>query len=227
MERQNHTALPFFSSCAVPHRFWGVILLGEAQRRCWEARKLENLQSRQSAQICVSSVPTGFHGTRLPYIPMEKATHWEGIELFAKGPCDSCKSLFYQAFWDLFTRSLHTSGMALSLKTLAVWRGLLTPPELLFSLGVSSLHSRKSVQQHRTSADLCAQAGCWSQTRKTSAEHTWVLALYQKLIPPLKCTMTKCIAFQKGRLHSVVPGHMEIIKPAWKAVRVPKTVYLL
>lgn len=184
-------------------------------------------ESTLSANLCqVHAYRISWHQT--PIYSHGKGHSLGGNWALCKGSMwQLCKSLFYQAFWDLFTRSLHTSGMALSLKTLAVWRGLLTPPELLFSLRVRSLHSCKSVQQHRTSADLCAQAGCWSQTRKTSAEHTWVLALYQKLIPPLKCTMTKCIAFQKGRLHSVVPGHMEIIKPAWKAVRVPKTVYLL
>lgn len=41
METQNHTALPLYSSCAVPHRFQELILLGEAQRRCWEARHPE------------------------------------------------------------------------------------------------------------------------------------------------------------------------------------------
>lgn len=113
-----------------------------------------------------------------------------------------------------------------SFENFAVWRGLLTPLEFLFSLKVSRPHSFKPATQHHTSADLHAQAKYRSQTRKTSAEHTLVLALYQKLIPSLKCTMTKHTAFQKGHLHSTILGHMEIIKPACKAVRISKAIYL-
>lgn len=53
---------------------------------------------------------------------------------------------------------LHSILQKYTLKTLAVWRGLLSPPELLFSLRVRSVHSCKSVKQHHTPADLCAQS---------------------------------------------------------------------
>lgn len=73
---------------------------------------------------------------------------------------------------------------------------------------------------------LRVQAGHWWQTRMTPAEHTRVLAPDQELIPPWKCTMTKCPAFQKGLLHSTGLGHMDIIKAAWEALRGPKAAYL-
>lgn len=221
MESQNHTALPLFSSRAVPRRFWELILLGEAQKRRWEARSVgKPLESTVSANLCeLCAYRISWHQT-------SKYSHGKGHSLgwnwaLCKGSMwQLCKSLFYQAFWDLFTRSFHTSEMVLSLKTLAVWRELLTPPELLFSLKIRSPHSCKSVKQHHISADLSAQAERWSWTRKTSAGHTRVLAFYQKLIPPPKCTMTKRTACQKGRLQSGIPGHMEIIKPACEAARV-------
>lgn len=212
MESQNHTAFPLFSSRAIP----------------WEAGNLRKpSESTVSANLCELCA------YRISWHQASKYSHGKGHSLgwnwtLCKGSTwQLCKPLFYQAFWDLLMRSFHTSEMALSLKTLAVWRGLLTAPELLFSLRVRSLHSCKSVKQHHTSTNLCAQPERCSWTRKTSAEHTRVLALYQKLIPPLKCTMTKRTAFQKGHLQKTIPGHMEIIKLACKADGVSKALYLL
>lgn len=182
----------------------------------------KNLEWTVSANLCqLCAYRISWHQT-------PKYSHGKGHSLrwdwaLCKGSMwQMCKSLFYHAFWDLFMRLFHTPETALSLRTLAVWRGLLTPLELLFSSRARSLHSCKSVKQQYTSADLCAQAGRWSQTRKTTAEHT----LHWKVIPHLKCTMTKCTAFHKGHRHSTIPGHEEIIKLAWKAVRVPKAVSL-
>lgn len=159
--------------------------------------------------------PTGFHGIRLPNIPTEKATNWGGIGLFAEGP------LFYQAFWELFMKSFQTLEMAFSLKTLAVWRGLLTSPELLFPFTAASLlysmtHQQTSVPKqgvdHKQGRHPQSKPSCWPFTKN--------------VILSLKCAMTKCAAFLKGHLCYPIPGRMEIIKPACKVVRVLKAAYL-
>lgn len=155
---------------------------------CWEARKLGKPQSRESGHICVSSVPTGFHGIWFPNISMEKVTFSEKMSFPWK------LLLFEEDSW-----------------------------ACLFLEGPSQLRVCWTAPHP---SRLRVQAGHWWQTRMTPAEHTRLLAPDQELIPPWKCTMTKCPAFQKGLLHSARPGHMDIISAAWGALRGPKAAYL-
>lgn len=159
---------------------------------------------------CVIFGPTGFHGIRLPNIPTEKANNWGGTELFAEGP-------LWEAFWELSMKSFHTLETALSWKTLPVWRGLLTSPELLFpftaaSLLYSTTHQQTPVPRqgvdHKQGRHLQSKPRCWPFARN--------------VILSLKRAMTKRAASLKGRPHPPVPGRMEITKPACKAVRVLK-----
>lgn len=97
---------------------------------------------------------------------------------------------------------------AVSSKTLALWRGLLSCSLPRGPGTAASVLNSTTPQQ-----SACPSRALMANQDSTNRAHP-VLAPDQELIPPWKCTMTKCPAFQKGLTHSAGLGHMDIIKAA-------------